>query len=614
MYQSRQQVVEQLGIDVDRLFETLSAGTGGLGELDQAIVCQALQGLSPQAIARSLNLPRQKIRDRLSTQIYPGFAALMQVEQSEVAGNWVMILNFLLSPTQGYRLTPAPQLNQDNFQASFGRQVFLSPPDQQVVELQTNGAQFYQQGRYYQAAKCFLWAWQQEKAADGQGNPEVLIYLNNALLELQNSADSSNGIEIYTIAVVVPFHHNQGQIAIEVLRGVAQLQLQINWPVVDQVADQANLRHPIDLNSIRPASFFTLSQTARRIGLKILVVNDPNNLYSPQNQTAEQLAQLAEPLNLMAVMGHYSSEMTQKALNAYAQQGLALVNFSSTSDQLSRLTGGERLSFFRLTTPDQINAARLAAYLVQAAPGRRTAIIYNQNSSYSNSYRAALTQPLAQAGFTFLEACGDLGRSYYHIQAYLDRIRPEVELILLIPDGGLEPNSLNNAGLISRLNLRCLIAGSATFYQENVLHWIDEQSQRQSGPEFGPAPQLVACVPWHWQSRQNGAASENSMARQFCQVGQSLWGAEQLSWRSATAFDALLLILRAIERHPTDRLDRQALLVTLNRCFKEQSQEIKGVTGRIKFDLQGNRLEPAAEIAAVGWDRGRQQWRWQSLT
>ncbi len=115
-------------------------------------------------------------------------------------------------------------------------------------------------------------------------------------------------------------------------------------------------------------------------------------------------------------MGHYSSEMTEKALSLYTQQGLALINFSSSLDQLSQLAGGEALSFFRLTTPNDQNAARLAAHLAEAAPRSRAAIIYNQDSSYSNSYRVALMRHLNQtnAGFAYLEACSDLGRSSHH--------------------------------------------------------------------------------------------------------------------------------------------------------------------------------------------------------
>lgn len=120
-------------------------------------------------------------------------------------------------------------------------------------------------------------------------------------------------------------------------------------------------------------------------------------------------------------------------------------------------------------------------------------------------------------------------------------------MIVLVPDGGIEPNSLNNIGLISRLNLRkCIIAGSATFYQENVLHWIQERSQLElTEPNYNL---LIACIPWHWDSHQNGCESSNALSQEFCKIGALLWGERNLTWRSATAFDSALMILKVLER------------------------------------------------------------------
>lgn len=125
--------------------------------------------------------------------------------------------------------------------------------------------------------------------------------------------------------------------------------------------DKISLGTEINLDEIRPNIFLTL--ICSQIALQILVVNDPNNLYTPYNQTAEKLAELAPQLNLIAIIGHYSSEMTKNALHFYKQKGLTLVNSSSTSNELSELSLGESLSFFRLTTPDDINAKKMVNYL-----------------------------------------------------------------------------------------------------------------------------------------------------------------------------------------------------------------------------------------------------------
>jgi len=357
-----------------------------------------------------------------------------------------------------------------------------------------------------------------------------------------------------------------------------------------------------------------LHDLASPLALKIFIVNDPNNLYDPYNQTAENLVQLAPELNLLAVIGHYSSEMTAKALDVYTKHSILLVNSSSTSNEFSLLTGGEALSFFRLTTPDCFNAKRLADYLLNApskSTRKKVAIIYNQNSSYSQSYKTSIKEYLEQhqEQFTFIEEWGYISENYAQTQAYLENIKQNgVDQIIIIPDGGIEPSSLNNAGLISRLNLNnCLIAGSATFFHNNVLHWIEEQSQYR---DISPGDcQIVACIPWHWDSQQNGSNSSNSLGQHFCQIGTQLWGEANLTWRSATAFDSVLVILRILAKD--DIQGRQSLLIQMNQYFKEQRKQVKGVTGIIKFDQQGNRINPPTEIVAVSWNEQRQQWKWK---
>ncbi|MCC5655631.1 ABC transporter substrate-binding protein [Nostoc sp. XA010] len=609
--QNCQQVIEQLNIDIDLFFQKLETTSNKkqISEIDKEIICQSLLGHSQKHIAKIFNLSDQQIRDRLSNNIYPRIVELMQIDQEQIAGKWVKVLNLLLHPNNGYKLQTAPQLNNDNFQGSFGRQIFLPPPNQDIVELQIQGNKFYQQGLYYQALKCFIWAWKKEIEIYGTGNPEVLIYINNSLSEYKQSALREKKIQIYTLAVVVPFYHNQGNVASEILRGIAQIQLQINL----QSFERISLGKEINLDDIKPEKIFSLNNTDSQIALKILIVNDPNNLYAPYSQTAENLANLAPQLNLISIIGHYSSEMTKKALNLYSQNGLILVNSSSTSNELSHLSGGESLSFFRLTTQDSINATQLAHYLTERLSGeshKKVAIIYNKNSSYSTSYRNTIKKCLEQYSeqLIFLKECSYISEKYYQIQDYLEDIKQNgVDIIIIIPDGGIEPNSLDNAGLISRLKINnCLIAGSATFYHENVLHWIDEQSQYNLVNKNDC--QIIACVPWHWHSKTNGCNSENQLGQKFCQLGTQLWGEENLTWRSATAFDSVLIILRILEQF--DISDSQSLLIYMNKYFKEDKKKVKGVTGIIQFEKNGDRINPPAEIVAVKWNTQQYKWQW----
>ena len=386
MCQSCRQVIEKLALNIELLFQNLDtlANKKNLSELDRLIICYSLLGFSRQKIANIVKLRDQQIRDRLTNNIYPRIAELMRVDQEEIAGNWVKIINFLLNPYEGYKLNPAPQLNSDSFLGSFGRQTCLSPPNKEIFKYQLEGTHFYQQGLYYQAVQCFLMAWNLERKIYGIGNPEVLIYINNCLIEYRKSLFTEKNVKIYTLAIVVPFYHNQGHVAAEILRGIAQIQLQVNLPSFEKIS----LGAEINLDDIRPKISSNL--VCSQIVWQILIVNDLNNLYASYNQTAEKLADIAPKLNLIAIIGHYSSEMTKNALQFYSRKGLTLVNYSSTSNELSDLSIGESLSFFRLTTPDSINAQKMAHYLNKKFSSqipKKVAIIYNQNSTFSTSYR-----------------------------------------------------------------------------------------------------------------------------------------------------------------------------------------------------------------------------------
>jgi branched-chain amino acid transport system substrate-binding protein len=607
MIYEHRQIVEQLGIDIERFFQDLEATPERqlLSERDKEMIGRFLLGYRRKQIADAINLSDAEVGNRLSSNIYPKIVQLMQVEKADVANNWTLILNFLLNPETGYRLNPPPQLNSDNFQASCGRQVFLHPSQPIVAQAQLEATHRYQQGYYYQALLFFAKAWSLERQM-GRGNPEICIYINNCLIEAQKAFLQQRGIKVYTLAVVVPFHHNQGAIAAEILRGVAQIQSIVNF----QHFDAAGL----DTEFLTASNgLFSICQSSDRlsfgrIALRIMVVNDPNNVYAPYNQTAEKLANLADELDIVAVIGHYSSEMTQTALNFYTEKGIVLVNASSTSNQLSHLD--DDIGFYRVTTQDEINAADLVEYLAESLVDRHSktiAIIYNENSSYSCSYRDSVKQSLDQYSnqFELHSEYGQLGGDVYHLQRYLQKIQEEVDAIVLIPDGGIEPNSLNNIGLISRVSLnRCLIAGSATLYHENLLHWMQERHQTAETLQ-----RLVACIPWHWDSRQNGCESANPLAQAFCKLGAALWGEGNLTWRSATAFDSVLTILKALERHS----EQEKLIVEMRKFFKVQGKGVQGVTGIIKFHSNGDRISPPTEIVTIAPDPASARWRWKHL-
>ena len=586
-------------IDIDRFLKDLDLPDKN----DRELVCRLLAGAKPDEIARERGYANSAdIRNIISAhKIYSRISKVLGVD--DIAGNWAKIIYHLLDPQKGYRLNPVSMPNVDTLM-SFGNQILLRRNNPDVLMLQQRAAHFYRNGAYFSAFDSFLEAWKIEPA-----NPESLIYIINCLIEENKIALEQRKIQIYTIAVVVPIHHNMGKVATELLYGVAEIQLQITLHTLlsqfktgsilsrcNKLLKYLNINYCNNLNAV----------TTEKMVVRLLIVNEDNNLnYQGNmlfNQTAQDLAQVANELRIMAVIGHYSSEMTEQALKIYADQGLLLITPSSTSDRLPNFA--DRNFFLRITTHDTIAAQSVAEFLRDGSESQeRVAIIYNKSSSYCQSFRNAIRKHLEQnpEKFKLLEDCGELSNGYFQsIKPYLQEITKQaVTKIIIIPDGGIDPNSLNAAGAISRLNMKnCLIIGSATFYHENVLEWVGENISRKF-LDKNNAGHIFACVPWHCRRINSDCSckTSNPIAAYFCSLGSTLWGEEKVTWRSATAYDSVLMVVKALGKHPTQ--NREKLREKINEYFREGNQSEMGVTGEIRFDANGNRINPPTEIVAI---------------
>ena len=155
---------------------------------------------------------------------------------------------------------------------------------------------------------------------------------------------------------------------------------------------------------------------------------------------------------------------------------------------------------------------------------------------------------------------------------------------------------------MNRLNLdRCVLAGSATLYKQNFSRSIDDRQ-----------PQIVSCLPWHWDSRANGCNS-HLPAQRFCSLASRLWDANKVTWRSATAFDSVLLIYQMLQQFPHID-DSQSLLKQMDRHFKLEHHQFQGITGQIAFQENGDRLDPTVEIVKLEWHQSQRKWQWNCIS
>ncbi|MEA5576737.1 ABC transporter substrate-binding protein [Anabaena sp. UHCC 0451] len=380
---------------------------------------------------------------------------------------------------------------------------------------------------------------------ENQNKPEFLIYLNNAELMQQ---EKINGKKSYTIAIFVPINRDRQDRAESLLRGVAQVQEEFN----------ENPQHP---------------------GLKILIVNDANDSNdSNDSRTVHQLAErLLSKKDVVAVIGHYTSELTKEALPVY-QKNKVVVMSPATALREAILNGQQFPENFlfltnpsvRLQTPILIQQLQLS----NLANGEKVAVFYNENSTFSKS---AFEEFRNQLGANkIIER--DISISNFIPSKILTEVKKEgAKVLILLPDGGINPNSLNNTlRLIDENQDQLPIGGQGVLYNERILN--KKLSNRK----------LSIVITWHRLTSPNPKVIEQAI---------NLWGTGMIDDGTAMSYDATLVLTKALENVSINnslqkqRLDIQQQLTNL--------QVKEGASGTISFDDYGDRKENISQIVRV---------------
>ncbi|MFB2971459.1 ABC transporter substrate-binding protein [Aerosakkonema sp. BLCC-F183] len=368
-----------------------------------------------------------------------------------------------------------------------------------------------------------------EKAWQKRHNPETLIYLNNARLTAQKA-------EAYTIAVVAPIGDKTLNTALEILRGVAQAQDEFN-----------SKRKP------------------GQAGIKVLIANDEN-----QPVKAKKIAEaLVSKKDVLAVIGHYTSEVTLAALDVY-DRNLVLVSPTSTSEDLSN----KSYFFFRTASSDRVSAQALANYLITQVQQRKVAVFYNPKSSFSQSIRYEFHRSFRTIGGQVVKDF-DLSDPSFIADVAIEQAQKQgATALALLPDGQTSAYTFGNTLKAIKANRKGnLIVAGDTLYGSEILQLV--------GPEA--SSRLAVAVPWHHLSSPN---------REFSRSTEKLWGGE-VSPRTALSYDAVMVLIKAIQKnsHP-NRLNVQQVLA-------EPSFQAIGATGVVSFESNGNRKEPVVVLVKV---------------
>jgi ABC-type branched-subunit amino acid transport system substrate-binding protein len=489
---------------------------------------------NPQEILRFL----KKLENNRPKPIAPEMQQKTEVEHRGaphyklLAGSGALLLLGLAAATGGWYITAPGGCSKIGLRSfpkgddlSCGEEILI--PDAQVPAKQ-NGVSAFADGNYSKAIKLLEEAWNKRR------DPETFIYLNNARLMGQNT---------HTIAVVAPITNN-AENAREILQGVAQAQNEFN-------------RDPKNNGT----------------GLKVLIADDAN-----EPNKAKPIAEaLVSKGDILATVGHFSSDTTLAALPVYQQHELVLIAPASTSVDLIPHGKIPNHVFFRTVHNDSVAAPALAGYLINRAQQKKAAVFYNPQSNYSRSFREIFRSSFLGSGGEVIEEF-DLSDSSFDEVAAINRAQKKgATALVLFPDSQTSQNSFKHTLHVIKANQgRYWMMGGDNLYNLEILKTVGSEA----------ANRLVATIHWHSSSNSNP---------KFPKAAKDLWGKE-VSWRTASAYDATRALIAALAKKPQpNRSDvRQAL--------SAPDFEATGATGTISFD-GGERKNLSVQLVKVVRDK-----------
>lgn len=407
---------------------------------------------------------------------------------------------------------------------------------------------------YPEALKLLKQSWREDRK-----DPETLIYINNALLKSINA-------EYYTIAIVVPVRRNQdgsifnSNLAEELLRGIAQAQTEVNLSLIA----------PNNSNKDFPGQELLETKPIKGKGLRVIIADDAN-IKSEAVKRANSLVALPD---ILAVIGHYTSDMTVETVDIYNRNQIVAISPGSTTEELTRKP---RKFFFRTAPTTSIEAEGLVNQLLSVGE-KKVAVFYNPNSPFSASLWEEFKKQFESLGGTTIRINNyyDLSQKIFNAPAAIQEVEKQGRIaILLIPDGQVTSSLENAIEMIKANNDRNWIVGPWTLYETRTL---------ELAKQLKSVNKLGISVFWH---------PLISFDKNFPQNAEKLWGGP-VNTRSALTYDAARTLIEALEMQPEP--SREGMQKTL----ASPNFQASGATGIIEFDPNtGNRKNSPKRVAHI---------------
>jgi branched-chain amino acid transport system substrate-binding protein len=355
-----------------------------------------------------------------------------------------------------------------------------------------------------------------------RNDPEAWIYLNNAKARL-----SKNEVKV---AVSVPIGGNIN-VAKEILRGVAQYQNEVN--------QGSGIRGKL---------------------LEILITNDDND-----PDIAQAIADvLVKSSDVLAVIGHQSSDVSIAAAPIYVKGDLVMVSPTSYARNLSSI--GKTI--FRTTPSSRAIAASLAKQSVHGSRFRRIAICADSQSQASQSFRDDFIGSLYEQGGKVTRTDCDFSAPDFNASEVASQaIQAGADGLLLSP----AVEKLSRAIDVIQLSKGKipLLAGPSMYTFETLQKGLVD------------ANGMIVAVAWDPSEAQGSLYATNA---------KTLWGGSG-SWRTAMAYDATKVIATGLQTAQ----DRKQL----QKALMSPTFTVKGATGTVEFLPTGDRNKPGTLMKVI---------------
>ncbi|MDJ0661158.1 MAG: ABC transporter substrate-binding protein [Crocosphaera sp.] len=433
-----------------------------------------------------------------------------------------------------------------------------------------------------------------ENSPNQKKSPETLIYLNNALLELKEQ--SAN-----TIVVAAPMTKTKKSViddgrdlAKEILRGVAHAQTLVNYCFFS--SDFEFLPNLPDSLKENNKLCDEIRQSGK--GLRIIIADDANDNEKHVEELATELNQLKNQ-SILAVMGHYASDLTGEVIKRYKENELVLISFGSTSENEEKGFLDKDDYFFRTVPGVSYHVDKLIERIKEKGY-KNPAIFYNESSHFSKSVYEKFTE-------NFKNEVGEIksnlifrgndqdntsftGKDFekFNLSTTMERSK-DADVLILFPDGQTSQSMYNAIEIMKANQGKKDIIGTWTLRNNRFLQAAKEAEQNNN--EWVTNEKLVVYSPYSPETTDNKIYVEQATA---------LWG-DASSPRTALSYDATWVLINAFLETPN--LNRKTLQETLNNMKPVEG----GATGDIIFDDKGNRTKLPGLLLEVEADTNNKE-------